>query len=347
MKKKFRDRIGMSLHFSLAVFFNFVFTSLIIAAISFIVLKAQPTGNFESHNIFIMIVIVLAASIIVGTFLSPIMGRRALKPFRKVIAATDRLAGGDFSVRLDITHPPEFSKLAGSFNRMAEELGSIELLRTDFVNNFSHEFKTPIVSIKGFAEVLKYDDLTSEERNEYLDIVISESSRLATLATNVLNLSKVENQTILTDKLAFDLGEQIRRCILMLESKWNNKNISLSVHLQDIICLGNEELLSQVWLNLLDNALKFTPEGGNITVSLGTENGKVIFVLRDNGTGISADAAAHIFEKFYQADTSHTTSGNGLGLTLAKKIVELHSGSIVCRSWLGEGTEFTVTLPIK
>jgi len=347
MKRKLMDRIGMSLHFSLVVFFNFIFTSLIVAAISFIALKVQPADRFDSRNIFLMIVIILAASVIVGTVLSPIIGRRALKPFRKVIAATDQLAGGDFSVRLDIAHPPEFYNLARSFNSMAQELGSIELLRTDFINNFSHEFKTPIVSIKGFAEILKYDDLTSEERNEYLDIVISESTRLAALATNVLNLSKVESQTILADKQAFDLSEQIRRCILMLESKWNNKNISLSVHLQDIKCLGNEELLSQVWLNLLDNALKFTPEGGKITVTLGADNDKVKFVLQDNGAGISSDEAEHIFDKFYQADASRTTEGNGLGLTLAKKIVELHGGNIACKSKLDEGTEFTVLLPLK
>ncbi|MBP8639992.1 MAG: HAMP domain-containing histidine kinase [Oscillospiraceae bacterium] len=347
MRQKLRNRIGMSLHFSLVVFFNFVFTSMLIAAISFIALKVQPVDRFDSRNIFFMIVIVLAASVIVGTVLSPVIGRRALKPFRKVISATDKLAGGDFSVRLDISHPPEFNKLAKSFNRMAEDLGGIELLRTDFINNFSHEFKTPIVSIKGFAEILKYDDLTSEERNEYLDIVISESSRLAALATNVLNLSKVENQQILTDKLTFDLGEQIRRCILILEPKWNNKNISLSVNLQDLQCFGNEEFLSQVWINLLDNALKFTPEGGKITVALGTDNEKAKFVLRDNGAGISEDAATHIFDKFYQADTSHAAEGNGLGLTLAKKIVELHGGSIACKSRLDEGTEFTVLLPLK
>ena len=340
-------RIGLSLLFSFVVLTTFLITAFIVAALSFIIIKSGAVEGFGNHNRFVVILAVLFASIIVGAFISPIMGRVALKPIRKVIAATNQLASGDFSTRLTITHPPEFRMLADSFNRMAEELGGIELLRTDFVNNFSHEIKTPIVSIKGFAEMLKFADLTQEERDEYLDIVISESSRLVTLSTNVLNLSKVENQTILSDRQAFDLGEQIRRSILMLESKWEQKKISLSVYVQDILCLGNEELLSQVWLNLLDNALKFTPEGGKISVTLGVENERAKFVLRDNGMGISADYVAHIFDKFYQVDTSHATTGNGLGLTLVKRIIELHGGSIECNSRLGKGTEFTVLLPLK
>lgn len=347
MKNRLKNRIGMSLHFSFIILMLLLITSIIVALIGFVLIRTGLIESFSSNNHLLQISTVLLACIIVGMMLSPIMAHFALRTIQKIIAAINLLAGGDFSVRLDIDRPPEFHKLSESFNRMAEELGGIELLRTDFINNFSHEFKTPIVSIKGFAEILKYDDLTSEERNEYLDIVISESSRLATLATNVLNLSKVENQAILTDRQTFDLSEQIRRCILMLESKWDNKNISLSVNLQDIQCLGNEELLSQVWLNLLDNALKFTPESGKITVALGAENDKAKFVLRDNGAGISEDAAAHIFDKFYKADASHTTEGNGLGLTLAKKIVELHGGSIECKSKLGEGTEFAVLLPVK
>jgi signal transduction histidine kinase len=347
VKQNLQKHIGISLIFSLIVFFTFTVTSLIVAGISFIVLNVLPAESLESHNRFFIIVIVLLASIIVGTVLSPIMGRRAVIPIQKIIAATNQLSSGDFSARLNISHPPQFQMLADSFNRMAGELGSIELLRTDFVNNFSHEFKTPIVAIKGFAEMLKIDDLSQEERDEYLDIVISESNRLAELSTNILNLSKVENQTILSERQMFDLSEQIRRCILMLESKWEQKKLSLSVHLDDICYLGNEELLSQVWLNLLDNALKFTPEGGKISVTLRMKNEKAEFVLHDNGISISDDAAAHIFDKFYQADTSHSTSGNGLGLTLAKRIIVLHGGSIECKSNLGEGTEFTVLLPLK
>jgi len=347
MRHRLQDRIGLSLLFSILILALFLITALIVACICFIMIKAGLAVLFSSYGHSIQIVIVLLACVIVGTIISPFMGHFALKHIQKIIAATNSLADGDFSVRLDIDGPPEFRRLANSFNRMAEELGGLELLRTDFVNNFSHEFKTPIVSIKGFAEMLKYDDLTPVDRNEYLDIVISESNRLATLATNVLNLSKVENQIILTDKQSFDLGEQLRRCILMLQSKWEQKKITLFVDIQDVRCIGNEELLYHVWLNLLDNAVKFTPNGGTIDVTLHNERENAVFRLRDSGYGISADAVEHIFDKFYQADTSHSTVGNGLGLTLVQKIVLLHDGSIVCKSIPDEGTEFSVQLPLK
>jgi signal transduction histidine kinase len=167
------------------------------------------------------------------------------------------------------------------------------------------------------------------------------------LATNVLNLSKVENQTILSEKHSFGLGEQVRRCIIMLESKWEQKKITLNVDIQDIFYVGNEELLNQVWLNLLDNSIKFTPENGTISIVLKQTGNKAEFFLRDSGCGISSDNVRHIFDKFYQADTSHATAGNGLGLTLAQKIIKLHGGSITCKSELGAGTEFTVQLPLK
>lgn len=346
MKQNSRNRIGMTLFFSLTIFVTSVIAALIVGVISYLIINFTPVETF-SNNPYMLILSVLFASIVVGTSLSPIMGHFALRPVRTVIAALDRLSGGDFSTRLHITHPPEFQDLADSFNTMAEELGSVELLRTDFINNFSHEFKTPIVSIKGFAEILKSNDLTIKERNEYLDIVISESTRLATLATNVLNLSKIENQSILTDQRIFDLSEQIRRCILMFESKWEQKKISLSVYLQDVSCTGNEELLNQVWINLLDNALKFTPECGKIMISLKKTTEEAIFMLRDNGAGIGEASVANIFTKFYQEDHSHSTVGNGLGLTLAKKIVDLHEGHITCTSKIGEGTEFIVSLPLN
>lgn len=347
MKSELRERIGLSLLFSLVVFFIFLITALIVAAISFLVIASGHPNRFSHYGPFVPVLILLIASTIVGTVVSFIMGRFPLKPIREMISATNKLANGDFSTRLNITHPLEFKKLGKSFNRMAEELEGIELLRTDFINNFSHEFKTPIVSIKGFAEMLKYEDLTEEERNEYLDIVISESSRLVSLATNVLNLSKVENQAILSEKRSFDLGEQVRRCIILLESKWEQKKIILSVDIQDICYIGNEELLNQVWLNLLDNAIKFTPESGIINIALKQIDHNAEFLLRDSGCGISNDKLPRIFDKFYQTDSSHITVGNGLGLTLVQKIISLHGGSITCKSELGVGTEFTVHLPMN
>jgi signal transduction histidine kinase len=347
MKRGIQKRIGLSLFFSFVVFVIFAITALIVSLVSFTLLRSGLIGGVGRYEPFAMIAIVLVACVLVGTAVSFVLGRVPLRSIRRVVAAINRLAEGDFSARLEIAHPPEFKELAVSFNRMAEELGGIELLRTDFVNNFSHEFKTPIVSIKGFAELLRQDGLTPAERDEYLDIVISESGRLAALATNVLNLSKVENQTILTDKQPFALGEQLRRCILMFEPKWTQKALALSVDIQDMLCSGSEELLSQLWLNLIDNAVKFTPEGGEIDVSLMREGDTAHFVLCNSGPGIRPEDASHIFDKFYQADRSHGTAGNGLGLTLAKKIVLLHGGGIGCDSRPGGGTTFTVTLPLK
>ncbi|KAI7256618.1 hypothetical protein KC345_g10955 [Hortaea werneckii] len=308
--------------------------------------------RFESYPEFelisdfkVLTLIILIACIIIGTVTSGLASRRMLKSIRTFIDATNQLAGGDFSTRLRLNNPPEFKILSANFNRMADELGGIEILRTDFVNNFSHEFRTPIVSIKGFAEILKDDELSKDERNEYLDIVIEESSRLATLASNVLNLSKVEAQTILTDRLPFNVGEQIRQCVLLLHPKLTKKDISLQANVQDYEVLGNKEMLSQVWLNLLDNAIKFTPEHGEIEISMRQDRINIEITFRDNGTGISAAALPRVFDKFYQQDTSHSSAGNGLGLTIVRKITQLHGGTIRCDSVPMQGTTFTLLLP--
>jgi len=209
-----------------------------------------------------------------------------------------------------------------------------------------HEFKTPIVSIKGFAELLKDDSLPAEERSEYLDIIIRESSRLATMSTNVLNLSRIENQTIIANRKPIDVSEQIRRCILLLQSSWENRNIDMDIDLEDAVLNGNEEMLSQVWLNLLDNAIKFTPDGGRIALQLTKKDKLAVITIQDNGVGIAADELERIFDKFYHSDAGSAAPGNGIGLTLARKIVRLHGGDILCASSPGEGSLFTVTLPL-
>lgn len=287
------------------------------------------------------------ACIVVGTIISAIFSRVPLKPIREIILATDKLAAGDFSARINLTGPGELVNLNKSFNHMAEALGSVELLRADFVNNFSHEFKTPIVSISGFAKILKWQILTEEERGEYLDIIISESDRLAALATNILNLSQIENQIILSDVARFNITEQIRRVIALLENRWGEKHIEPVFDVDEFYISGNEEMLNQVWINILDNAIKFSPEYSQITIQIGQLNGKIKVSISDEGEGISENAIKHIFDKFYQSDTSHATKGNGLGLTLARRIVELHKGTIMVERTGEIGTTFTVDLPIS
>ena len=348
-KKTFRQRFGLTALFSTVVFLILMITSLIIFIVGVLLIRVNAINiaKISRHEPMLPIFVLLIISVLVGTVVSFMISRFPLKPLRRVIDATNRLASGDFSVRLHLPGPSSFHEVATSFNRMAEELGSIEMLRSDFVDHFSHEFKTPIVSIKGFAEELKHDDLTPEQRNEYLDIIIHESSRLSQLATNVLNLSRVEKQTILANRERFDLTEQVRRCVLLFENKWEQRRLNLNVELDEVTIEGDEELLSQVWLNLIDNAVKFTPEGGCVDIRLQKGETSVVFLIRDDGYGISEEAQRHIFDKFYQGDASHTVSGNGLGLSIARRIVALHSGDIRCKSEESAGTEFIVELPYQ
>ena len=348
--KSIHQRFGLTALFSAIVFLILMITSVLIfvAGMLLIRMNAINIAKLSRQEPLLPILMLLIISVVVGTVVSFMISRFPLKPLRRVIDAINRLAAGDFSARLRLPGPSSFTELANSFNRMAEELGSIEMLRADFVDNFSHEFKTPIVSIKGFAEELKHDDLTKEQRDEYLDIIIHESSRLAQLATNVLNLSRVEKQTILAIREPFDLTEQVRRCVLLFESKWDQRRLNLNVELDEVTLEGDEELLSQVWLNLIDNAVKFTPEGGCVDIRLRKSETNAVFSISDDGYGISEEVQRHIFDKFYQGESpARVSSGNGLGLSIARRVVALHGGDIRCKSEEGAGTEFTVELPLR
>ena len=276
------------------------------------------------------------------------MGRSKLRPIDDLVHAMDAVSQGDFSVRVDAENVPgDMGALASSFNDMATELGSLEMFRKDFINNFSHEFKTPIVSIRGFAKQLEREDLTEEQRREYLGIIVSESDRLANMASNVLLLSKLENQTIVTDKASFALDEQLRRAILLLEKQWSEKEIELDVDLEDIGYYGNEEMLNHVWVNLLGNAIKFSPKGAPLSVKLRREGDTAVATVKDAGPGMDDATRARVFEKFFQGDNAHATEGNGLGLALVRRIVDLCGGEVAVESAPGEGAAFTVKLPIQ
>jgi len=265
-----------------------------------------------------------------------------------MINKMNRLAAGDFSARLQFgriasTHAA-FEEISIAFNKMAEQLENTELLRHDFINNFSHEFKTPIVSIAGFARLLSKGNLTEEQRNAYLASILEESSRLSAMATNVLNLTKVENQTILTEITEFNLSEQIRSAVLLLEAKWATKNIELDIEFDEYYIRANEEMLKQVWINLVDNAIKFSPNGGKISIEISENHRDIEIKISNTGSEIPADKLDKIFGKFYQADESHATQGNGIGLAIVKRVVTLHGGIATAES--GNGiTSFTVKLP--
>ena len=280
-----------------------------------------------------------------GTLVAGWFCKYYLGPIIQLSQAAKLVAKGDFTVRLPEESQDEMNELIHSFNSMTKDLGSIEMFRTDFINSFSHEFKTPIVSIRGFARQLQRDDLTEEQRREYATIIADESQRLVDLATKILMLSKLDNQQIVTEKSDFRLDEQLRTCILLMEKQWSSKKLSLDIELEDVQCRANAEMLSQAWVNLLSNAIKFTPTGGSIGIYLRKEDNSAIVQIRDSGIGMSKDVQAHIFEKFYQGDASHYPEGNGLGLPMVKRIIDLSDGTIQVESEEGKGSTFTITLP--
>lgn len=287
-------------------------------------------------------------SLLLGSIFSFLLVRILLKPINGIINAMNALASGHFETRLNfagfLRKHPAAVEISGSFNHMAQELEKTEMLRSDFINNFSHEFKTPIVSIAGFTDLILEEQLTEEEQQEYLHIISEEAHRLSAMATNVLSLTRVENQTILTDTSTFNLSEQLRNCLLLLESKWEEKSLELYANFPEVEYTGNPELLKQVWVNLIDNAVKFADRCGTVRIDIYRTAQETSVTIANTGAEIPEDSLNRVFQKFYQVDKSHATQGNGIGLSVAKAIVELHGGRISVSSGGGE-TIFCVELP--
>ena len=348
MKHKLKHKpLGtITLVLSLIIFVIMFAVMTLQGALMYLYLKIWYQADIPMPQFWRPIPLLAVLSAVVGAGLTLLLSRIPLKPIRDLIEAINQLADGNFKVRIHLDLNREFERLSESFNRMAQELENTELLRSDFINNFSHEFKTPIVSLRGFAKILKNDRLTKEERDEYLDIIISESNRLSQLSTNVLNLSKIEKMSILSDMESFDLSEEVRQSILLLESKWQKKDLELFIDMDELEYRGNKALLNQVWINLIDNAIKFSPQNGKIKLKLHRKKDQVVFQILDNGCGMDEETKNHIFDRFYQGDSSHTAEGNGIGLTVVEKIVHLHKGQIRVVSEAGIGTTFTVNLPI-
>lgn len=267
----------------------------------------------------------------------------------EILDAMNRIAGGDFNVFVPVDKHNPFSELIQTVNQMAKELGSMESLRQDFISNVSHEIQSPLTSISGFAALLKNDTLTPELHTHYVEVIETESKRLSKLSDNLMKLSSLESNIQPIKRTSFPLDKQIENTVLMMEPQWTAKSIDLVLSLEKISFDGDEGLLSQVWINLLHNAIKFTPEHGEINISLLKGGTEAVFRISDNGVGISHKDQIHIFERFFKADKSRNRSlgGNGLGLSLVKKIVELHGGKIAVQSEPEIKTEFCVTLPIK
>lgn len=266
----------------------------------------------------------------------------------EAIEAMERIARGDFSVFLPVDEHNPFSEIAESVNKMARELGTMESLRQDFISNVSHELQSPLTSISGFAALLRSDSLTPVQRTHYIDVIETEARRLSKLSENLLRLSSLESSAQPLNPSSFLLDEQIRNAALMLEPQWTAKNLELSLSLDRLEYIGDEGLLTQVWVNLLHNAIKFTPRGGAVTVTLTNAGKEAVCTVADTGVGFSEEDRLHLFERFYKADKSRDRAlgGSGLGLSIVKKIVELHGGAVSAQSEPGRGSAFTVTLPL-
>lgn len=347
--EKMRKRIRTFRFMMIAFFVVIIGLSAFLTGTLFVLGYLARIRPIHGLPITMLILYPMVISGMLALVLTAAWSGRMLRPMKLLTAATKRVAAGDFSVRVpeseDSHAHGELAELVHSFNLMAEDLEGIELFRKDFINNFSHEFKTPIVSIRGFAKQLYNDELTDEQRREYIDIIIAESDRLAGMSTNVLLLSKLENQTIVTDKQEFYLDEQLRHEILLLESAWERKNISFSPELEEVCYIGSSELMSHIWRNLLSNAIKFSPDGSEVRVNLYRKEGQIVVEVADEGPGMDKETALHIFDKFYQGDTSHKTEGNGLGLAIAHRAAVLCGATLSVRSAPNCGCTFVVKLP--
>lgn len=291
----------------------------------------------------VILSLVAFLSFILGAFISIYLAKRFLKPVNELKKMTDRVAKGDFDVQISEVYDDEMGELTQNFNTMVKELRKNEVLKTDFVSNVSHEIKTPLATIQGYVTLLQDESLSKEEKDRYTSIIIESTDRLSTLVNNVLNISKIDNHKISIDKSDFNLAEQIREAILSLESEWVTKNIDFDIDLEEITINNDKNLLYNVWINIIGNAIKFSKDNGKVIISLTKQDNKAVVKIKDFGCGISKEDLPYIFDKFYQADKSHSVKGNGLGLTLVKKILTLVSGSVYANSD-ETGTEFVVTL---
>ena len=287
----------------------------------------------------------IVMSLFVGVLVTAFLSRLFFEPIKKLRQAMGKVAEGDFTTKLSSrTRSREIQEIYSGFNLMTDELQSMEVLQTDFVSIVSHEFKTPLNAIEGYATLLQDCENLTPQQQGYVDKIVFNTQRLSSLTGSILLLRKLENQQIPTGQSRFSLDEQIRQTIVALEPAWERKNIEFDVEMASVQYFGNEALMRHVWSNLLSNAVKFSPEGGTVQIRLTQRNRAITFRIRDQGPGIPEPALAHIFNRFYQADSSHKQEGNGLGLALVDKILKLERGAVRAENCTAGGCEFTVTL---
>lgn len=339
-------------HFPVSMFFIILSVLLLMSGVHvglIIGVNTLKLSNVAQTMAIIFYWIVIA--VFVTLWISLQMRKIYEVPMRQMAEATDKVANGDFSVYIPPLHTPEkldyLDVMIMDFNKMVEELGSIETLKTDFFSNVSHEIKTPIAVVQNSAEMLKNTNLSLEEQQMYVDTIIQSSKKLSSLITNILKLNKLEKQNIQPVMEEYNLCEQLCQCSLQFENIWEEKEITFDAELEDKVMIhADESLLELVWTNLLSNAMKFTENGGMVRLTQTSTEKEVVVSVSDTGCGMSQETMKHIFDKFYQGDTSHSVSGNGLGLALALRIVQMADGSIQVESQPGKGSTFTVHLPV-
>lgn len=339
--KERRSNISMT-----AVFTVFVIVSYLILTVVYAGLIEMLHQNIDSsRNIPDWVWFVIICTML-GAVVTAFVLRMFFAPISKLRNAMHNVAEGDFDTRLEVKKSDikDIKQITEDFNLMASELGATEILQTNFVSNVSHEFKTPISAIEGYTTLLQDESLTEQERKQYIEKIIFNTRRLSNLVGNILLLSKVDNQSISTKQTEYRLDEQIRQSIVSLEPRWTEKNTEFDAELDSITYFGNESLMMHVWNNLIENAIKFGPEGQTIRIRLYSEGESIIFTIDDEGEGISESAKKHIFDRFYQEDSSHKVEGNGLGLALVKQILNISNGEIEAENLEEGGCRFTVKL---
>jgi signal transduction histidine kinase len=331
---------------AIGILFFSCFVSFALMTLLFLV-SYDDLSVSEGHAVFgSFMFVTLILCVALGGSLLHIAIRKISDPIIRISNAAKEVAKGDFSMKIDYKSNDEIGILAQNFNLMTTELGNMEYLRKDFISSVSHEIKTPIASIQGFAEMLQDKALSEENFQAYTNIIIDETKRLTHLSSNMLRLSKLDHQFIPESTKPFSLDEQIRRTIVLLEEQWSRKNLELDIDLDKIVYTGDEALIQQIWLNLIENAIKFSAKSGTIFIQAKKVSDKVVVEIKDQGIGLSKIDQGRIFEKFFQADRSHSQEGSGLGLAIVKKIVEIYDGEIKITSEIGQGTTFVVKLPV-
>ncbi|MDR1699940.1 MAG: HAMP domain-containing histidine kinase [Lachnoclostridium sp.] len=353
MKKRPDVRRGRAQYFSVVIFITVFLVMAIITTVQNFIINAQfDYSAFPADSFIVLAIFWTVVSLAFTLFTRWQIIRAYDKPMRLLAKATKDVASGDFSVYVRPFHTADKADyidiMINDFNKMVAELGSIETLKTEFFSNVSHEIKTPLAVIQNYAELMQSDRLTDEQRKEYAAAIIHSTKKLSGLITNILKLNRLEQQKIQPMPERYDLCAQLSECALQFEEIWDAKEINFEADLEDDATIeADESLMELVWNNLLSNAMKFTDQGGMVALIQTSTVDEIIVSVSDTGCGMDEETLRHIFDKFYQGDTSHATEGNGLGLALSLRVLELQGGTITAESTVGKGSIFTVHLPVR